>query len=183
MKTRQVKMVLLCEDKQHEAFFRRFFGLAGWHARSIRVEKNPSGRGSGEQWVAVQFPKELQELRSRHVSAILVAIIDADKITLKERMNALDRACTKAGIPVRGPNDPVAVFVPQRNIETWIAYLSGENIDERDDYAKLSRERECLESVINLKEMCDRGALRSPSPPSLEAACVEYRAKILPLGR
>jgi hypothetical protein len=51
MSIRRVKIVLLCEDSQHEAFARRFLGGMGWNTREIRVEKSPSAGGSAEQWV------------------------------------------------------------------------------------------------------------------------------------
>ncbi len=178
MSLRRVKLVLLCEDNQHETFFRRFFQLAGWHKRSIRVEKNPRGRGSGEQWVRQNFSKELREQRRRQVSTVLVAVIDGDNLTVQERLASMDSACIAVGIPVRNPDEPVIVVVPRRNIETWIAYLSGKEVNEEDTYPRLSRERECVEHVTRLKQMCDDGTLRKPAPLSLQSACDEYHRTI-----
>jgi hypothetical protein len=44
--SRNVNVVILCEDRQHEAFARRFFQQAGKGLRVQRVEVSPSGRGS-----------------------------------------------------------------------------------------------------------------------------------------
>jgi hypothetical protein len=42
--SRQVQLVLLCEDRQHEAFVRRFLKAMGWETRAMRVERTPGGR-------------------------------------------------------------------------------------------------------------------------------------------
>ena len=148
----------------------------------MRVEKAPAGRGSGEQWVRERFPKELQELRRRHVSTVMVVMLDGDRFTVDERLSALDSSCTRAEIPTRSTTDRVAVFVPNRNIETWIEYLAGNDVNEEEPYPKLARERECAEHVRKLREMCDNGNLRRPVPPSLESACTEYRALVATAG-
>lgn len=179
---RQVKLVLLCEDKQHEAFVRRFFKSAGWDLNELRVEKNSLGRGSGEQWVRTRYPKELQEIRRRHSRSALITMIDADNKSIVDKLKDLDSECTKFGIPIKNPDDPVAVFIPRRNIETWIKYLSDNEVDERETYPKLTRERECADQVRKLKEMCDTGSLRPPIPPSLEIACEEYQRLIQSLN-
>jgi hypothetical protein len=178
MSRRRVRLVLLCEDSQHEAFLRRFFQRAGWNRRAIRVEKSPQGRGAGEQWVRERFPDELQSIRKGHVAAMLAVMVDADRSTVKDRLVALDAACNRAGKTPRRAAEPVAVFVPRRNIETWIAYLSGRDVDETEAYPKLARERDCAEPVRILKAMCDAGELRLPGPPSLEAACTEYQTRV-----
>ena len=49
MSIRRVKIVLLCEDSQQEAFTRRFLKGMGWNTRELRVEKSPSASGSAEQ--------------------------------------------------------------------------------------------------------------------------------------
>lgn len=178
MSRRQAKLILLCEDSQHEAFARRFLRRAGWHPRAMRVLKSPQGRGAGERWVRTRFPEELRQLRQRHVAATLLVMVDADRSTVAARLDALTETCTQSGVDARRDDDPVAVFVPRRNIETWIAYLGGEDVNERDAYPRLSRERDCAEPVGRLKEMCDTGELREPAPPSLVAACTEYEERV-----
>lgn len=74
----------------------------------------------------------------------------------------------------------VVVAVPTWNIETWLAYLRGESVDEsRDDYPRLDKsESGCQPQVEALAEMCRRRELREPPPPSLTAACREVRARL-----
>lgn len=178
MTKRESKLVILCEDRQHEAFLRRFMKLEGWHPRAMRVERSPNGRGSGEQWVRERYPKELQALRSSHVTAKLMVMIDGDRNSPAERGEAFDEACDAQEVPRREADESVAYLVPTRNIETWIVYLRGEDVDEEIAYPKLARERECVDAVKSLKEMCDAGALREPALPSLEEACGEYGRRI-----
>lgn len=63
--SRTVSIVILCEDRQHEAFARRFLATTGKSFRVQRVEISPKGRGSGEQFVRARFSKELAYYRSR----------------------------------------------------------------------------------------------------------------------
>lgn len=177
---RSVQLVILCEDTQHEAFCRRFLSANGWSVRAIRVEKAPRGRGAAEQFVRQRFPRELKAHRSRPVSQALVVMIDGDAHGVEARLQKLDEACRNSGVEVRGPGARVALFVPTWNIETWLAYLDGETVDEaRSNYPRLTRERECQRHVDALTEMCRVGALRQPSPPSLDRACDEYGARLV----
>jgi len=181
---RRVQLVLLCEDSQHEAFSRRFLSAAGWETRAMRVEKAPAGRGAGEQFVRLQFPKELRAHRSRPARQALVIMVDGNSVGVEGRARELGQACRDADVPEREADEAVAVFVPTWNIETWLAYLDGADVDEgRGDYPKLDRERDCQRHVNVLTETCKTGALREPSPPPLQAACVEYAARLAPLAK
>lgn len=172
--SRSVQVVILCEDRQHEAFARRFLVRIGIGARLQRVERSPQGCGSAEQFVREQFAKELEYYRSRshRVEQALVVIVDADRLNVAERISRVERQSA------RRDGERVAMFVPARNIETWISYLDGISVNESDNYPFLDRESECKRHVDRLVEMCEQGELRHPAPPSLEAACIEYRARL-----
>jgi hypothetical protein len=178
--SRRAQLVLLCEDTQHEAFARRFLKEMGWETRAMRVEKAPGGRGAGEQFVRLRFPKELKAHRSRPVSQALVAILDGDDEGVGARFAQLSQACREAGVPERTKDERVAIFVPTWNIETWLAYLDGAQVDEaKSDYPRFAgRERECQRHVDELARMCQSGQLRTPAPPSLVAACDEYNLRL-----
>ena len=177
--SRNVQLVLLCEDSQHEVFARRFLTKMGWSRRSIRVEKSPSGRGSAEQFVRERFPRELKEHRRRPVEQALVVVIDGDAGGFDQRMQTLNDSCTAQQVEPRRNNERVAVFVPTWNIETWLAYLDGDEVDEKKkNYPRLDRERECQKHVATLAEMCQRQSLRQPVAPSLESACTEYHQRL-----
>jgi len=178
--SRTVQVVILCEDRQHEAFARRFLERTGKGLRVQRVEVSPQGRGSGEQFVRQRYAEELAYYRARkhRVEQALVVLIDADLRDVAARIEQIESACTEAGEERRGGDGRVAMIVPARNIETWLAYLEGQSVNEKDEYPRLKRERDCQRHVDKLYEMCQQGALRQPAPPSLEAACAEYRSRL-----
>lgn len=177
MARRRVQLVLLCEDTQHEAFLRRFFGAMGQHPRAIRVEKCPKGRGSGEHWVRTQYAEEVRRLRASTVAHALVVAIDEDTRGAGYRETQLAEALDAAGLSPRSADEPILHAIPARNIESWLTYLAGETVDELVAYSKLERQRDCAPMVAELVRMCGKGKLREPAPPSLQRACTEYRAR------
>jgi len=178
--SRNVNVVILCEDRQHEVFARRFLERAGSGHRILRVELSPKGRGSAEQFVRERFAKELAYYRARRnrVGQALIVLIDADGRDVTDRIRQVESRCVEVGNERRQAGERVAIFVPARNIETWFAYLGGQTVNENDKYPRLERERDCKQHVDCLYDMCQRGGLRQPSPPSLEAACVEYHSRL-----
>jgi hypothetical protein len=180
--SRSVNIVILCEDRQHDAFVRRFLELAGKGLRIQRVEVSPKGRGSGEQFVRERFVKELTYYRTRkhRVTQALIVVIDADRQEVAARIEQLEKAAAKGGQERRQGDEQVAFFISARNIETWLAYLDGQTVNEDDTYPRLNRERDCKRHVKYLYDMCQGRALRQPAPPSLEAACTEYRSRLQP---
>jgi len=176
--SRNVQVVVLCEDRQHEAFARRFLTRAGQYVRVQRVEVSPKGRGSAEQFVRERFAEELSYYRQRkhRVEQALIVIIDADGRDVAARIGQVESDCVEAGVEWRRDDERVAIFVPAQNIETWLAYLEGRTVNET--YPRLERERHCQRHVDGLYDMCQRGVLREPSPPSLKAACAEYRSRL-----
>ncbi len=179
--SRCVQLIVLCEDRQHEVFARRFLQRTGWSTRRLRVVIAPPGRGSAEQFVREHFPIELSAYRAnRHrVAEALIVLLDGDDKGVEARMDELNRACRSDGVSPRLQDERVAVFIPTWRIETWFAYLDGTDVDEKkSDYRRLNRPRDCQPHVNLLNEMCQQGALRQPSPPSLDAACDEYRSRL-----
>jgi len=179
--SRSVQLVILCEDKQHEVFARRFLAKAGWCTRVLRAEVAPHGRGSAEQFVRQRFPVELSAYRSKrlHVARALLVMLDGDDRGVDARLRELARECQTQDVDQRQDDDRVAIVVPTWNIETWLAYLSGSDVDEsRGNYPRLERERDCQPHVNTLNDMCRKGKLRQPVPPSLEAACTEYSTRL-----
>lgn len=109
----------------------------------------------------------------------MIIVTDGDNVGVLGRLRQLDAACREAGVQARTDEDDVAAFVPTWNIETWLAYLSGDDVDEDSaNYPRLRRPRECGAHVRELAEMCGNGTLRQPAPPSLVAACREYDERL-----
>ena len=169
-----VSIVLLCEDSQTEAFVRRFLRRRNFKPRDINTLPLPDGQRSGEQWVRERYPVELRAIRRRE-HAYLIVVTDADAGTTEARRRGLDEECGQENVPVRTGDDPVIIAVPRRNIETWLAYLAGAQVDETTKYPPLQRERDCGEHARRLHSMChETQRLREPAPQSLHEACEEY---------
>lgn len=170
-----VRIVLLCEDSQTNSFVRRFLKRRNISGRDITTCDLPDGRRSGEQWVRERYPAELQAIRGRQ-GAYLIVVTDADTGTSLERRARLDDECRQNNVRVRTDADPVIIAVPRRNIETWLAYLAGMQVDETTTYPKLRRERECDEHARRLYRMCHEDQrLTERAPPSMVESCEEYR--------
>ncbi len=181
MARRKAQYILVCEDQQHEAFVRRFLREMGLleNRYQLRAEPVSAGRGSAEQFVRREYVKELAAGRQSHVDRTLIIVIDGDNYGVEERLRQLDKACEAKGVDVRSPKDKVAIFIPTWNIETWLAYLDGNVVDEgQRDYTKLPRLGDCTEHARNLAAMCKSRKLRVPAPRSLEAACLEYNERL-----
>ena len=129
--SRRIQMVVLCEDKQQEVFARHFLKKRGFQG-NIRFFLCPGGSQSGEQFVRSRYPLEVKEYRKQtnYLSVGLVVLIDADTNNIQDRLRQLDQALIEDAQEIRQPHEKIAIFVPKRNIETWIHYLQGENVDE-----------------------------------------------------
>jgi len=175
--SRNVRIILLCEDQQHATFVRSFLEKMGWVTRDLRLVLSPTGRGSAEYFVCNQFPKELRMVRSkRGERAYLIVMVDGDSVGVAKRKASLKAACEEQGMAPPGDTDNVLICVPTWNIETWLAYLGGEMVDEANKgYPKLARPRECKPLVEELVVMCRARALRPSAPASLEDTCASYR--------
>ena len=178
MSIRRVGIVRLCEDSQHEAFVRRFLKGMGWNIRELRVEKCPSG--SGEQWVRERFPDELRIYRKRRprAASALIAMIDADVKAVQDRMNEFEEACNARQMAFRGDDEAVVIAVPKRNIETWVHYLGGQEVNELDVYPKLEMERGCKPAVAKLVQLCKTKGLDQDAPKALVMACDDYNNRL-----
>ena len=169
-----VRIVLLCEDKKTDSFVRSFLRHRNFRGRDITTLALPAGRQAGEQWVREKYPKELKTIRQKH-GAYLIVVTDADSGSTEDRREKLRSECNLQKVQPRNEKDPVLEIIPRRNIETWLAYLDGSNVDEHTNYKWLNHQRHCREHAKRLYNMCHREQkLREPAPPSLKEACEEY---------
>ncbi|HEY6846754.1 MAG TPA: hypothetical protein VI320_11115 [Terracidiphilus sp.] len=132
--TKPSLVIVLVEDTRQQQFIFRYLRRIGLDTHAMRFLLPSSG--SGEQWVREQLPKELREYRRRSARAEtkLIAVIDADKSTVQDRLAQLDRKLQEDGVDlIRAVVEQVARLVPKRNIETWILCLNGIAVGERDE--------------------------------------------------
>lgn len=185
MSKRRVQIVILCEDRQQEVFARSFLKKRGFRGL-FTANICPAGSQSGEQYVRTHYPEEVKAYRANkdRVSIGLVVLIDADTGTLEARLNELASVLEEDEQKKpknRKPNEAIAIFVPKRNIETWIHYLQGETVNEETVYAKFkNNEAVCKTAVEDLADRCYSQSLPEDAPLSLQAACGELQ-RLLPL--
>jgi hypothetical protein len=182
MSQRRVQIVILSEDRQQEVFARYFLKKRGFTG-VFRANICPKGSQSGEQYVRSQYPVEVKAYRQNRnrVSIGLVVLIDADTGKLEARLNELAAMLEEDEQENRRLDEAIAIFVPKRNIETWIHYLQGESVNEEAAYAKFEQnEAVCKTDVENLADRCYSQSLPEDAPRSLQTACAELQ-RLLPL--
>ncbi len=182
MSNRRITVVILCEDSQQSAFASRFLEKIGWDG-NIRISKSPKADGSAEQWVRIKFPEELKWYRQRTSKAAtaLLAITDADVKSVQDRIDDFESECNSNDIEFRNVDEAVAIAIPARNIETWISYLNGVEVDEVTAYPTLDRPRECKNAVERLVKFCRTASMPRTAPASLMLACAEYNSRLKPM--
>jgi hypothetical protein len=170
------EVIVLCEDRQQEVFARYFLVRCGINPRRIRVKISPTGEGSGEQFVRRNYPREVKAFRSRrYLNISLIVFIDADPDhTVQDRWVQLESELENAALERRKPDEKIAVFVPKRNIETWIYYLKGTEVNEDAKYPKLETVSSCKPDVQRLAENRNH-PLPDAAPDSLKRACPEMQ--------
>ena len=182
MSQRRVQIVILCEDRQQEVFARYFLKKRGFTGL-FRANICPEGSECGSDYVRKQYAVEVKAYRQNknRVAIGLVVLIDADTGTLAARLNWLASALDKDEQEKRDSNEAIAIFIPKRNIETWIHYLQGETVNEEDAYVRFEKnEAACKTAVEDLADRCYSQSLPEDAPRSLQAACGELQ-RLLPL--
>jgi len=181
--TISIDVVVLCEDLQMFYFIKHFLMRNGWDKKGFITNFRPkftsTSTGSGEGFVRTRYPDELKAIRAirQRKNVALIVCTDADNHTIEQRMKSLDEECERKEIPKPQEDEQVFVLVPKRNIETWFAYLRGENVDEKSEdkcYNKYKNESECDPDILKLTKMCNSKSLRPPAPPSIASACSVY---------
>ena len=153
------QIIVLCEDKAHEVFVRRFL-KKGWGVkpRAIRASPYPIGKGSGKKHVVDNISLEANALRSRQASTILLVIQDADELSVDQVKSDLDAKL----LPPRDNNELITYIIPKWHIQTWIAYLDGENVDEeekrtyKNTYGKISELKDAIPLSTSLQINAER---------------------------
>lgn len=187
-----VQWLLLGEDEQALTFLYRL--VVGLGANRRRVTKLPPASdvtgACGSQYVVDRYAKELPAFRAQAAKAktALLVHLDADDRSVKARREELDRAVNNARLKPRWDNEAIALLIPKRNLETWIASLDPSQHDaqrgadptqplEERVFRHLTEESGCSGAVEALARHLRS---RAPAPlipdlPSLDEAVVELR--------
>ena len=115
--------------------------------------------------------------RATRANTALVVIIDADIFTIDKRIEQLGRELKDAGLSPRTPNEQIIYLIPRRNIETWVLYLTGSQVDEETDYKPESGiDSKLRDAAAALLDYVRSHAVPpSPCPASLLQATAELK--------
>ena len=170
--SKRVQVILLCEDDQQVNFAREY--LKAKESPLLRIIKSPDGKGSGAKFVVDHYPDELDARRRDTVNRSLAVFIDEDSLGVAYRRKQLEDSCHERGVALRNADDRVGVFIPARNIETWLRYLENNPVDEETDYKPHhAKTRNCKLHIQRLAELCRDDSLPVTAPTQLRAACRE----------
>jgi len=135
--SRASQVIVLAEDQCHQRFVLRYLERLRYSDHDVRFEPLPAGRGCGEQWVRERYASAVRAYRwrSKRAATALVVVIDADRGDVARRLRQFEEALESANESPRDGADKIAHFVPRRNIETWILFLTGRDVDEDSDYS------------------------------------------------
>ncbi len=170
------QVIILCEDKAHEVFAKHFLKKWGVKPRAIRVLPYPNGEGSGKKYVGDNISTEVEALRRRRASTILLVIQDADELSVDQIKSNLDAKLLSS----RGDNEPIAYIIPKWHIQTWIAYLDEKHVNESDKdlyknkYETLSESKDAHPLIDKLADLCRKKTPLESPPDSLVVACKEF---------
>lgn len=169
------RIVVLCEDKAQEYFARRILEVFGVGNREMDFRIKGKGTGAGDSAVIRAFPSELEYWVSRKhhsKSNILIAIFDADVIGVDQKINLLRKELNDRALP---DENGVGIFVPARNIESWLHFFMGATVDEKLDYKKNHPKiQNYLSEIKTFAQKCQTRQKIGNMPPSLAAACQEF---------
>lgn len=127
----QHQYTILCEDAQMRTFLVAFLKCQGINTHKISVVPIPAGVGCGEAHVRTGLTKELELLhRNKHLRKTLLVCLDSDKYSYGERKQFLHKSYSDAFPGSDIDDEMMLIWIPKREIETWIAYFNGENVDE-----------------------------------------------------
>src|SRR5690606_6870098 len=89
-------------------------------------------------FVRNNYPKWVRWMRANKVkkSTALLVHIDADSGSVLDELRLLENALKNAGIDHRAADEPIAIAIPKRNIETWIHGLCNVTVDEVYDFKR-----------------------------------------------
>ncbi len=171
-------MTILCEDIAHHRFIREYLICQGVDKRDILDFGNVKSRNNGS--VFRHYPELVREYRKKrnYQNIALVVMLDADGESVEYRMKAfemkLDPEKSRLNQKTREDNERVAIFIPARNIETWMHYaLADMDCNEDEDYKKYRTADDAGKAAkMFAKEICvDR--LPQNALYSLHHACGE----------
>lgn len=178
MSSRRVQVVVLCEGFKDYRFAYKCLVTCGWRRDQITAEISPSGKRSAFTYVLERYPAEVRANRNgKKKERALLVLIDADTRPEGGREVELGRRLATASVEPVQVGERIALWVPRRQLEAWVYFLTHGEADEETDYKREHqvREREYTPAAERFARLLKaRAALPSKAIPSLKKAVVEF---------
>jgi len=173
---------ILCEDAQTKSFIQSFLTEQGINFHRMHFNIAPSGNGCGSQYVRKYYSSEIRCLLSmNYMKMTLIVCIDADNYLCEERVDELK---SQLELDFKGEKkyqdfdytkECIVLWIPKRQIENWIHFLEGEDIDEEVVYGYNHRPKRCKEEARLLSELFqEKVTIEKDMLPSICKAKIEY---------
>jgi hypothetical protein len=171
-------VVILAEDQEHQNLVWHYLKKCPLYKKAMRKVRKvalPGNRMSGSQYVREQFPIQVAACRGRHAKTLLIVITDADNLSVAEREQTLHRELSQHNFDAVGTDEPIILFVPKWQVETWVKCLLGEIV--REDDKDTDKPRVTANEIISASQ-----TLYEWARPNAEigAACVDSLRSVLP---
>ena len=173
-----------CEDKQTECYIRFLLEEQGIDVkRKMRVLPFAPG-DCAEAFVRKNIPEDIKRCRALNFRRVcLIVVIDADRYTCEERMRMIVNDLTQQNMRIE-QNDSLMLWIPRRNIESWIKHFREGITDEEKDYDHFLRgnEASCKLEAHQMSKALNDNTLVKSQMSSLRVAQKEYN-KVCELQR
>jgi hypothetical protein len=180
---RVCNIVLVCEGWRDSAFARGFLRNV-FHLR-VHEKRNP--RGSGHDWVKIQFVEEVDGLTRFAEGRGVLGLLDEDGKGASTREREMEESLRARKLDSLSARDGRCLLLPTRNLETWLCWLKSQQngttvpIDETTDYKRqpptgLARieDRDCRLAGEYLYTL-DHTSLPGGCPPMLSKGLAQLR--------
>ncbi len=167
---------VLCEDAQIRTFVNAFLAENGINEHKVSFCRIPGGKGCGEAYVRRELPKEVKRLKATsYIRKVLIVCTDADSNTVDECLNSLVCEVENQIRSWDRIHEPVIIWIPKRQIETWIRFLNGEIVDENMSFRHSGKPISCKDAARRFLLYCQGNEkLDCNILGSLEVAKEEY---------
>ncbi len=166
---------ILCEDAQMDSFINSFLKCNNINTRKRYTIPIPAGEGSGEAFVRSHLPREVRMLHvKKYINIVVIACTDADKLTVADREQKLVDQVKKEMPKWDYTNEMLLIWIPKREIETWIEYFKGGEVDEEMDFKHDGNPSSCKEEAEKMFFYCSSQEQYTDVLPSLINAKKEF---------
>lgn len=176
------KVVVICEDVMQEKPIRAWLKLLGYNTRrEVVFRTHPEaalGHKRNNAWVEQKYVEEVQAHRERvhRMQCALIVCRDGDEKSVEEHERTFAKRLADASLDKRAADESIALLIPRRNIETWLAFLADYDVNENDDYKAQCRTIDVNESARRFARLACSAPMQPDHCPSalkvaLESEC------------